>query len=216
MTRNEHHLYSTALFLSLFTIGYNILEGLICMYFGYEDETLTLFGFGIDSFIEVISGLGIFQMILRIRNHPETAAGKFEIRALKITGYSFYILAMGLASGIIVTLVQHHKPESTLWGTIISSISIVVMLWLVIAKKRVGKKLGSGAILADARCSQVCIYMSVILLISSAVYQLTGFAYADVIGSAGLIYFSIHEGKEAFEKARAGNYLTCSCVHKSY
>jgi divalent metal cation (Fe/Co/Zn/Cd) transporter len=154
-------------------------------------------------------------MILRIRRHPETAASKFEIRALKITGYSFYILALGLAAGIIVNLVQHHKPVSTLWGTVISSISIMVMLWLVIAKKRVGKKLGSSAILADASCSQVCIYMSVVLLISSAVYQLTGFAYADVIGSAGLIWFSLSEGKEALEKARAGNYSACSCSNKS-
>lgn len=215
MTLNERRLYRTALFLSLFTIAYNIVEGLVCIYFGYEDETLTLFGFGIDSFIEVISGLGILQMILRIRRHPETPASKFEIRALKITGYSFYILALGLASGIIVNLVKQHKPESTLWGTVISSISIVVMLWLVIAKKSVGRKLDSSAILADASCSQVCIYMSVVLLISSAIYQLTGFAYADAIGSAGLIYFSLHEGKEAFEKARAGNYFTCSCPNKS-
>ncbi|MCX6243722.1 MAG: cation transporter [Bacteroidetes bacterium] len=215
MTQNERQLYSTALLLSLFTIFYNVLEGVACTWLGYEDETLTLFGFGIDSFIEVISGLGIFQMILRIRQHPETAAGKFEIRALRITGYSFYVLAVGLAAGIIVNLLQHHKPESTFWGTVISSISIVVMIWLVISKKRVGKKLGSAAILADANCSLVCIYMSLVLLVASAVYQFTGFAYADVIGSAGLIYFSVNEGKEALEKARKGNYLACSCSHES-
>jgi divalent metal cation (Fe/Co/Zn/Cd) transporter len=210
MTLDESRFYKTALFLSLFTIIYNVIEGVVCLWTGYEGETLTLFGFGIDSFIEVISGLGIFQMILRIRRHPETQPGTFEIRALKITGFSFFALTAGLAAGIVVNIVMHHKPESTLWGTIISSISIVVMLWLIIAKRRVGKKLNSSAILADARCSQVCIYMSLVLLIASGLYQLTGFVYADVIGSAGLIYFSIVEGKEALEKARERNNTLCS------
>ncbi len=215
MTLVESRLYRTALFLSLFTIFYNVLEGIVCMYFGYEDETLTLFGFGVDSFIEVISGLGIFQMILRIRRHPGTAVSTFEIRALRITGIGFIVLALGLMAGIVVNLITQHKPESTLWGTIISSISIVVMLWLVIAKRRVGRKLDSGAILADAACSQVCIYMSLVLLVSSALYQFTGFAYADVLGSAGLIWFSLAEGKEAFQKAKEQKYSACSCSDES-
>jgi divalent metal cation (Fe/Co/Zn/Cd) transporter len=210
MTLDESRLYRTALFLSLFTILYNVLEGIVCIYFGYEDETLTLFGFGIDSFIEVVSGLGIFQMILRIHRHPDTAVSILEIRALRITGAGFIILALGLMAGIIVNLVAHHKPESTLWGTIISSISIVVMLWLVFSKRIVGRKLNSSAILADAACSQVCIYMSLVLLISSALYQLTGFIYADVLGSAGLIWFSLTEAKEALVKAKERKYSACS------
>jgi divalent metal cation (Fe/Co/Zn/Cd) transporter len=215
MTLDESRFYRTALFLSLFTIIYNVLEGIVCMYFGYTDETLTLFGFGADSFIEVVSGLGIFQMILRIRRHPDTPVSKFEIRALRITGFGFMILALGLVAGIIVNLIEQHKPESTFWGTIISSISIIVMIWLVISKRRVGRKLGSSAILADANCSQVCIYMSLVLLFSSALYEFTGFAYADVIGSAGLIWFSVAEGREAFQKAKERKYTTCSCPDES-
>jgi divalent metal cation (Fe/Co/Zn/Cd) transporter len=215
MTQAESGFYRTALFLSLFTIVYNVLEGAVCVWFGYKDETLTLFGFGIDSFIEVISGLGIFQMILRIRRHPDTAVSNFEIRALRITGFGFMILALGLIAGIVVNLVEHHKPQSTLWGTIISSISILVMLWLVISKRSVGRKLGSSAILADAACSQVCIYMSVVLLVSSALYQLTGFTYADVLGSAGLVWFSLAEGREALQKAKERKYSACSCTEES-
>ena len=69
------------------------------------------------------------------------------------------------------------------------------------AKKMIGKKLNSEPIIADANCTKVCVYMSLVLLVSSLVYELTGFAYADAIGAAGLIYFSVSEGKEAFEKA---------------
>jgi len=75
-------------------------------------------------------------------------------------------------------------------------------------KRRLGKKLGSDPIIADSNCTKVCVYMSVVLLLSSLIYELTGFAYADVIGTAGLIYFSLSEGKEAFEKA-AGKECCC-------
>ena len=194
-------LYRQVLFLSLFTIGYNVLEGLVSIFFGYKDETLSLFGFGIDSFIEVISGLGILQMILRIRKNPENSVNSFEVTALKITGWSFYGLSLGLLAAGIISILQHHKPVTTFWGIIIALISIVVMLWLAVSKFRTGKKLDSAPVIADANCTKVCIYMSVVLLAASLIYEVTGFAYADVIGAAGLIWFSVSEGHEALEKA---------------
>jgi divalent metal cation (Fe/Co/Zn/Cd) transporter len=78
----------------------------------------------------------------------------------------------------------------------------MVMVWLMKAKKGVGIKLDSEPIISDSNCTKVCVYMSIVLLVSSLIYELTGFAYADAIGAAGLIYFSISEGKEAFEKAK--------------
>ncbi len=208
MINSEHKLYNTAFLLSLFTIFYNILEGMISMILGIEDETLSLFGFGADSFIEVISGIGIAVMIIRIRQNPGSPRSKFEITALKITGTAFYLLSVGLILGIVFNIVNHNKPETTQWGIIISIISIAVMVWLMKAKKNVGKKLNSDAIIADANCTKVCIYMSLVLLVSSLIYELTGFAYADALGAAGLAYFSISEGKEAFEKAKGKE---CEC-----
>jgi len=142
MELKEEQLYKTAYSLSLFTIFYNLVEGVVSMLLGYADETLTLFGFGVDSFIEVMSGIGIAVMIMRIRQNPKSSK--------------------------------------------------------------------SGFILSDANCTKVCVYMSVVLLVSSLIYQFTGFIYADVIGAAGLIYFSVAEGKEAFDKAKGKE---CSCDH---
>jgi len=210
MEQNEQKLYIKAYQLSLFTIFYNVLEGVLSMALGYKDETLTLFGFGVDSFIEVMSGLGIAFMIMRIRQNPTSSKSSFEINALKITGTAFYLLSGGLLTGIVANLVNHRKPETTLWGAVIALISIVVMVWLMNAKKRTGHLLNSEPIVADANCTKVCVYMSVVLLVSSIIYEITGFAYADLIGAAGLIYFSISEGKEAFEKAKG---KTCSCDH---
>ena len=84
---------------------------------------------------------------------------------------------------------------------IISLISIAIMGLLVAAKRRVGRKLDSAPILADANCTLVCVYMSLVLLAASFIYELTGFGIVDSLGAVGLIYFSIHEGRESFEKA---------------
>jgi divalent metal cation (Fe/Co/Zn/Cd) transporter len=201
MTETESKLFKKAFALSLFTVFYNIAEGVVSIVLGVKDETLSLFGFGADSFIEVMSGLGITFMILRIRRYPDSPKSRFEITALRITGTAFILLSAGLLSGVVLNVVYQRKPETTLWGIIISLVSLVVMYWLMSSKKTVGRDLESEPVIADAKCTMVCIYMSLVLLISSLVYELTGFAYADVIGAGGLIYLSVKEGIESFEKA---------------
>ncbi|MCX6236990.1 MAG: cation transporter [Bacteroidia bacterium] len=205
---HEIKLYKRAYQLSLFTIFYNIAEGIVSMILGYQDETLTLFGFGADSFIEVMSGIGIAVMITRIGQNPGSPKNKFEIKALKITGTAFYMLSAGLLTGTVFNIINNRHPETTFWGIVISIISIVVMIWLMTAKKRVGRLLHSEPIISDGNCTKICVYMSVVLLVSSLIYELTGFIYADAIGAAGLIWFSVSEGKEAFEKAKG---KTCGC-----
>ena len=199
-----------ALWLALFTIFYNFAEGLVSIYFGAQDETLTLFGFGIDSFIEVMSGIGILAMVLRIRQNTDAPRSQFERTALRITGTSFYLLAAGLGATAIYNLVTTHKPTTTLPGLVISLVSIAIMWALVMGKRKVGRALSSSPILADANCTMVCIYMSVVLLAASLVYQFTGFGFVDSLGALGLIYFSINEGKEAFEKAAGLDDDCCS------
>jgi divalent metal cation (Fe/Co/Zn/Cd) transporter len=206
LTTNKYWTY--ALWLALFTIFYNLAEGLISIFFGISDEALTLFGFGVDSFIEVMSGAGILAMVLRIRQNPETPRSQFEKTALRITGTAFYLLVVGLAVTAIYNIVVGHKPETTMPGLIISVISIAIMWALVMGKRKVGRALNSQPILSDANCTMVCIYMSIVLLVSSLVYELTGFGFVDSIGALGLIYFSYNEGREAFEKA-AGLEACC-------
>lgn len=141
-------------------------------------------------------------MIMLIWENPDSPRGKFEITALKITGTTFFLLAIILVAGIVYNILNHKKPETTLWGVIISLISIAVMIWLMKSKKNIGRKLDSDPITADVNCTKVCVYMSLVLLVSSLIYELTGFAYAEAIGAADLAYFSISEGKEAFEKVK--------------
>jgi len=194
--------------LALLTIGYNIVEGIVSMAFGAADETLALFGFGVDSFIEVISAIGIWHMIRRIRANAGETLDTFEQRALRITGGAFYALAAGLVLTAIINLVQQHRPETTFWGIIISLVSMSFMWLLIHYKTKVGIALNSPAILADTACSRACVYLSLVLLVSSVGYEVTGIGSLDSIGAILIAWFAWKEGREAFEKATG---LSCSC-----
>ncbi|MCM2264917.1 MAG: cation transporter [Desulfuromonadales bacterium] len=196
--------------LAILTIGYNFVEGIVSMLLGGADETLALFGFGVDSFIEVISAIGVWHMLRRIRHNQGETRDAFEQRALRITGGAFYALTAGLVLMAILSLMQQHKPETTLWGVVVSLVSMSFMWLLIHYKTRVGTALNSPAILADAACSRACVYLSVVLLIASAGFELTGIGSLDAIGALLIAWLTWKEGKEAFGKARGMN-CSCSC-----
>jgi divalent metal cation (Fe/Co/Zn/Cd) transporter len=199
---NRKELYKWAYRLAVFTIVYNIFEGIISVGLGLEDEAFSLFGFGLDSFVEVLSGVGVWHMIKRITASGDENPDVFERTSLKITGTSFNILGSGLVLTGIYGFFSNHKPETTFWGIVISLISMATMWVLIRSKIRTGKALGSEAILADAECTKTCLILSIVLLGSSLGYELTGLGGIDSLGAILIAVFSFREGKEAFEKAR--------------
>ena len=199
-----------ALILSIITIIYNVIEGVISVAFGMSDETLSLLGFGVDSFVEVISGIGIFHLVMRMQYSEVKERDKFEKTALTITGTAFYLLTIGLVAGSIINIIQGSKPETTVVGIIIAVISLATMYFLMSAKLKVGKELNSDAIIADANCTKTCFYLSILLLASSGLYEIFQIGYIDSLGSLGIAYFAFTEGKEAFQKVKSGN-LACGC-----
>ena len=203
-------LVSFALLLSVITILYNIAEGLISIFFGLNDETLALFGFGLDSFVEVISGIGILHMIIRMKRNPISERDRFERTALKITGLSFYLLCAGLILASVLLVIKDVKPDTTIVGIVISLISILTMYALLHYKLKVGRALNSDAIIADANCTKTCFYLSFILLASSLSYEVFKIGYLDIAGSLGIAYFAFKEGKESIEKSNSAK-LSCSC-----
>ena len=196
--------------LAIFTVLYNIGEGLISIYFGTQDEALTLAGFGVDSFIEVVSGFGILAMIFRLRRYGSAERGRFEKLALQITGTCFYLLVAGLLIGAVFSIWEAQKPETTVAGIVISILSIAIMRVLAMWKIRVGQQLNSASIIADGKCTMVCVYMSVVLLASSILFEMLRLPYIDAAGMLGLAWFSFKEGRESFEKSE--DKATC-CGH---
>lgn len=206
---NQNKLLNFALILSIITVGYNVIEGMVSIWYGMEDATLALLGFGVDSFVEVISGFGIAHMVLRMRYTKVETRDKFERQALRVTGFSFYLLTAGLLTGAVINIFKNNQPETTIVGIIISSISILTMWWLMIAKKRTGKKLNSDAILADANCTKTCFYLSILLLASSGFYEIFQIGWIDAAGSLGIAWFAFSEGRESFEKSRSDDLSSC-------
>lgn len=199
-----------ALTLAYITIFYNVIEGVVSAWFGEQGESFALLGFGFDSFVEVVSGIGIAHLVHKLQKQGTEEQDSFERTALRITGIGFFILTLGLVSTSIYDFATGHHPSTTIAGIIISLLSIITMTWLMQAKKKVGKQLNSPAIISDAACTKVCLYMSVILLISSGLFALTGFPYLDALGGLGLAYYAFNEGRENFEKLRSGANV-CSC-----
>ena len=208
MTQIKLNQYKRASSLAKITIFYNLFEGMVSVFFGVADETLSLFGFGIDSFVEVLSGIGIWYMVRRIRNNTDAHPGAFEKTALQITGISFYILTAGLTITAGINIYQGHRPETTFWGIVIALISIFTMWALIHFKVKAGRQLNSDAILEDANCTKTCLYLSLILLLASVGYEITGIGGIDSIGAVLIAIFSFREGREAFGKSRGES---CHC-----
>jgi divalent metal cation (Fe/Co/Zn/Cd) transporter len=203
-------LLKKALVLAVITVVYNVIEGLVSVFFGAKDETLALLGFGVDSFVEVISGIAILHMVLRMKFSRVNTRDKFERTALRVNGSAFYLLAAGLTAGSVLNIIYNVKPSTTLAGIIISIISIGTMYYLMNAKLKVGKELHSDAIIADANCTKTCFYLSFILLASSGLYEIFHIPYFDILGSLGIAYYAFKEGRESFEKSRSEE-ITCEC-----
>ena len=126
-------------------------------------------------------------------------------------GHAFYLLAVGLAVTAAVNVYQGHRPSTTVWGIIVGAVSIASMWLLIHYKVKVGRALGSDAILADTSCTRTCLRLSFVLLAASIGYELTGIGYMDSAGTLVIAWMSLGEGREAFGKAKG---LACSCGGK--
>jgi divalent metal cation (Fe/Co/Zn/Cd) transporter len=194
--------------LALITIFYNFIEGLVSVFFGVKDGTVSLFGFGVDSFAEVISGIGIWHMISRMKKNTDESRDRFEKTSLKATGTAFYILTVGLIISSLFNFYTGYKPKTTLWGIFVGIISIFAMWVLIHYKVKISRRFNSTALLADAACTRTCLYLSIVLLIASVGYEVTGIGLVDSLGAIGIAIFSFKEGREAFDKAEG---KPCGC-----
>ena len=178
--------------LEYFTIGWNALEGVIAVAAGAIAGSISLVGFGIDSFIEVISGAAVLWRMSvdrdsRAREHNEK-------RALKIVGACFVALAVYLTSESLTDLVERRAPEHSLPGIILACVSLVVMPLLSREKRKVGSNMGSAAMHADARQTDFCAILSAILLIGLLLNAAFGLWWTDALAALTMVPIITKEG----------------------
>jgi hypothetical protein len=207
MTPSDWH--RRALWLSALTIFYNLAEGLVSMAFGWADDSLALFGFGADSFIEVASALLVLWKLMDRGNLDR------ERRATLGIGWLFVALATGIVGGALLQLMAHRHPPTTLPGLLISALSLGFMAYLWRAKLGAARALDSAALAADAACSRACIQLSVVLFAGSLLFLLfPALWWVDGAAALGLALLIGKEGLGMIRAARSRGFTGgCGCQH---
>ena len=183
--------------LEYFTIAWNGLEGIVGVIAGVFAGSISLVGFGIDSFIEVVSGVALlWRMSVDADVHGRE---RNERLALRIVGACFIALAVYIGYEAISNLIRRKVPESSLAGIILAVVALVVMPLLSRAKRRVGIQLGSAAMKADAKQATFCTYLSAILLAGLLLNAALGIWWADPVAALVMVPIIANEGYEGLQ-----------------
>ncbi len=180
-----------------FTVGWNVIEGIIAIAAGVMAGSIALVGFGLDSYIEVASGL---VLIWRLRKHgftndeEEEAAEK---KAIFFVGVTFLLLAVYVTYQSGKKLLLQEHPDESLIGIILAIVSLIVMPLLALYKKRIATEINSRALRADALETLACSYLSLTLVLGLGANALFGWWWADPVAALAMVYFLIKEGWEA-------------------
>ncbi len=189
-------LHKKALNLSYFTVGYNIIEGIISILAASLSGSIALLGFGLDSFVESFSGLIMIWKFKKKRMPKEEE--KIEKRAERLVGYSFFILAFYVAFESIKKLYHFEAPNPSILGIIIATLSIIIMPILSHMKYQTGKLLKSRSLIADSKETFACAALSIALLIGLGLNYFLGLWQADPVIGLVIAVFLIREGYESF------------------
>ncbi len=192
-----------ALLLERVTIAWNVAEAVIAVGAGWLAGSIALVGFGLDSVIETIAAVALYRRLrAELAGATEDEAEAHERKALWIVGVTFFLLGAYIVFEAVSSLWTTEPPQASPVGIILASVSLVVMPVLALAKHRTGKALESRALVADAKETFVCSYLSLTLLAGLGLNALFGWWWADPIAALAMLPFVLHEGWEAIEEAR--------------
>ena len=174
------------------TVAYNSVEGLISIGAGLVAGSIALVGFGFDSVIEVTSGA---VLLWRLRADVDPARREHvEAVSVRIVGICFFVLALYIAYDSVRMLLLRESPERSLPGIVLAIASLVVMPILARAKRRVARMIASNALAADARQTELCMYLSAILLGGLVLNATFGWWWADPAAGLLMIPIVLREG----------------------
>jgi cation diffusion facilitator family transporter len=206
---NDHHIlaktmtpHKKALLSEYFTVVWNVIEGIVAIAAGVVAGSIALVGFGLDSYIEVASGL---VLIWRLRKHgfrDEDEEEAAERKAILFVGATFFLLAVYVIYESGKKLYFQEQPEESLVGIILAIVSLIVMPFLALYKKKIATEIQSRALRADALETLACSYLSLTLLLGLGANALFGWWWADPVAALAMVYFLVKEGTEAIREGR--------------
>jgi len=201
-----------AIFLGCFTIIYNTAEGAVSIFYGSDDGSLSLLGFGIDSIIEVLSGCLVLWRFIWIGKTNHQSLRKERIATASI-GLMLAALGIGTVTTAVYNLVMHNKPSDTVAGALITASSVLIMITLYCFKRHASRVLDSATLASDAKCSMSCIKLSLVVFFGSGIFWLDSELWwidsaAAILISIFIAAEGINTARHAFSKDFAGG---CGC-----
>jgi divalent metal cation (Fe/Co/Zn/Cd) transporter len=175
--------------LEYFTLGWNLSEAAVAVGAGVFAGSIALVGFGIDSLIESLSGGILLWRLQRAQTNE-----KRERPALMLVGISFFLLALYVAVEAATSLLHREHPDTSVIGIVLSIVSLIAMPLLARAKRRVAERLESRALYADSRQTDICAYLSAILLSGLLLNALVGWWWADPVAALCMLPLILYEG----------------------
>lgn len=174
------------------SVGYNLVEAVIAIAAGMVAGSVALIGFGLDSIVEVSSGLIVLWQFRH--SMPETR----ERLALRLMAVAFFALAGYVGVSSLHALWTRHEPESSGVGIALAIASLVIMPFLSWAQRRTGRRLGSNAVVADGTQTLLCTYLSAALLVGLVLNALLGWYWADPLAGLVIAAVALKEGRDAW------------------
>ena len=202
-----------ARWLAIATIAWNVVEGIVAMAFGFQEESVALFGFGVDSWVEVGSAGVVYWKLTRASECSGTQKTR-ERRATRWISGLFLALAGATAFGAVAQIVSQGHPDSTVPALVVSAVSLSIMFFLWRAKHATAVALDSKALAMDAACSRACIQLSAVLFAGSVVFLLApALWWADAAAALGLALLIAREGLEGWKASGRPDFEGgCGCA----
>jgi len=188
-----------ALQLEYLTVGWNVVEGVVAVAAALAAGSVALLAFGVDSFVEVSSGLVlIWRLRAEERMKDLDAVERLDHRARRLVAVSLFALAAYVLFDAVRALIEGERPEPTPVGLALTALSLVLMGWLARAKRRAARMLGSQALEADAFQTSACWWLSLIALVGIGLNASLGWWWADPVAALAMTVFIVREGREAW------------------
>ncbi|MGH7901899.1 MAG: cation diffusion facilitator family transporter [Thermodesulfobacteriota bacterium] len=200
--KDNSNLFKNALYLSYFSVGYNLLEGIASLLAGGIAGSIALIGFGLDSFVESLSG-GI--MIWRFKKHGSNSSQseeEIESKATRLIVYTLFFLGAYVLYESLKKLYYREIPEPSLFGIIIAIASIIAMPILFYLKNKIGRSIGSRSLIADSKQTLACVLLSVALLIGLGLNYLYKLWWTDPVVGLFIVGFLIREGYKTLKEEK--------------
>lgn len=195
--------------LSYVTVGYNVLEGVVSIAAGWLAGSIALVGFGLDSFMESLSGGVMIWRFTHGGEMREEEELRRERKAIKLVGYAFFVFGAYVLFETLSKLLGRERPEPSPFGIIIAVVSLLAMPLLFYMKYRTGKSMGSRSLVADSKQTLACMFLSLALLVGLGLNYLWGLWWADPAVGLLVVVYLFREGRGALKEEKL--CTCCSC-----